>query len=46
MKIVEGKLESRIQNLVNVDEMQLGFMPGRGTTDAFSVVKNAEGISR
>ena len=34
MKIVESVLESRIRLLVNLDEMQFGFMPGKGTTDA------------
>ena len=34
LKIVESVLESRIRLLVNLDEMQFGFMPGKGTTDA------------
>ena len=34
MKIVERVLEKRIRALVEVDDMQFGFMPGRGTTDA------------
>ena len=37
-KIVERVLEKKIQKLVNVDAMQFGFMPGRGTTDALFVV--------
>ena len=35
MKIVERVLESRIRLLVNLDEMQLGFMPVKGKKDAF-----------
>ena len=34
MKIVERVLERRIRELVNIDSMQFGFMPGRRTTDA------------
>ena len=38
MKIIEGVLDTRIQELVNIDSMQFGFMPGRGMTDALFVV--------
>ncbi|MBJ5627083.1 hypothetical protein JGG67_22950 [Salmonella enterica subsp. enterica serovar Derby] len=34
MKVVERVLEQRIRNQVRVDEMQFGFMPGKGTTYA------------
>ena len=34
MKIVERVLEKRIRCLVNMNKMQFGFMPGRGTIDA------------
>ena len=34
MKIVERVLERRIQTLGNLNEMQFGFMPGKGTVDA------------
>ena len=38
MKIVARVLERRIRTLVNLNEMQFGFMPGKGTVDAiFSV---------
>ena len=33
MKIDERVLERRIQTLVDLDEIQFGFMPGRGTID-------------
>ena len=39
MKIVEILLERRIRELVDIDSMQFGFMPGRGTTDALFVVR-------
>ena len=39
MKIVEKVLEMRIRSLVEVDEVQFGFMPGRGTTDALFIVR-------
>ena len=34
IKVVERVPERRIQELVNIDAMQFGLMPGRGTTDA------------
>ena len=42
MKIVERVLERRIRELVNIDSMQFGFMPGRGTTDALFVVQRMQ----
>ena len=42
MKIVEGVLEKTIQELVNIDLMRFGFMPGRGTTDVLFVVKRMQ----
>ena len=41
-KIVERVLERRIRELVNIDSMQFGFMPGRGTTDALFVVQRMQ----
>ena len=41
MKVVKGVLE-RIRELVNVDTMKFGFMPGRGTTDALFVVRRMQ----
>ena len=41
-KIVEGVLEKRIRALVEVDNMQFGFMPGRRTTDALFIVKRMQ----
>ena len=42
MKIVERVLVRRIRELVNIDSMQFGFMPGRGTTDALFVVRRMQ----
>ena len=42
MKIVERVLERRILELVSIDSMQLGFMPGRGTTDTLFVVRRMQ----
>ena len=39
MKIVERVLERRIQTLVNLNKMQFGFMPGKGTVDAIFIVR-------
>ena len=39
MKIVERVLEKRIRTLVNLNEMQFGFMPGKGTMDAIFIVE-------
>ena len=45
MKIIERILKKRIEALVEVDDSQFGFMPGRGITDAlFISEKNARGI--
>ena len=37
MKIIE-RVQERIRELINIDSMQFGFMPGRETTDALFVV--------
>ena len=39
MKILERVLEKRIRSQVQVDDMQFGFTPGRGTTDAIFIVR-------
>ena len=35
-------LEKRIRELENIDSMQFGFMPGRGTADALFVVRRIQ----
>ena len=38
MKIVERVLENRIRGLVTIDDMQFGFMPGKGTTHTLFIL--------
>ena len=42
VKIVERVLERRIRTLVNLNEMQFGFMPGIETVDAIFIVRMQE----
>ena len=42
MKIVERVLERRIRTLVNLNEMQFGFMPEKGTVDAIFIVRRMQ----
>ena len=42
IKIVERMLGRRIRKLVNIDLMQFGFMPGRGTTDVLFVARKMQ----
>jgi len=35
-KVVERIFEQRIQQQIEIGDMQFGFMKGKGTTDAFS----------
>ena len=39
MKVIERIFERRLQKVVKLDEMQMGFMPGRGTTDAIFIMR-------
>ena len=39
LKVMERIIEDFIQNIVNTDNMQFGFMPGRGTTDTIFIVR-------
>ena len=38
MKLLELVLDFSIHQMVNIDEMQFAFVPGRGTTDAIFIV--------
>ena len=38
MRLLEWVLDSSIYQMVNIDEMQFTFVPGRGTTDAIFIV--------
>ena len=42
MKIVEKVLERRLRCMVNVDEMQFGFMPGKGTINAVFIFRRLQ----
>ena len=42
MKIVERVLERRIRTLVNLNEMQFEFMPGKETMVAIVVVRRMQ----
>ena len=39
MKVLERVLEKRIRCQVSTDNMQFGFMPGKGTTDAIFIMR-------
>ena len=38
------KIEKRIRELVKVDDMQFGFMPGKGTTDALFILRRTQEV--
>ena len=42
MKVMEKVLEKRLREIVNIDEMQRGFMKGRSTTDAIHVLRQLQ----
>ena len=42
MKVFERVLEARLRRNVVIDDMQFGFMPGRGTTDAIFIVRQLQ----
>ena len=42
MKLWEKVLEKRLRNIVNIDEKQFGFQPGRSTTDAIFVIRQLQ----
>ena len=39
---MEIALEKRLRALVDLDEMQFGFMPGKGTTDAIFIIRQLQ----
>ena len=39
MKVIEKIFERRLRKVVKLDEMQMGVMPGRGTTDAIFIMR-------
>ena len=42
MKVLERLLEKRIRCQVSIDNMQFGFMPGKGTTDAIFIMRQVQ----
>jgi len=42
MKVVERISEHRIRQQIKVDDMQFGFMKGKGTTDAIFTVRQMQ----
>jgi len=38
LKVLEWMIEMSISTIVNVNDMQFGFKPGKGTTDAIFIV--------
>jgi hypothetical protein len=42
MKVLERVIEKRVRNIVDIDDMQFGFRPGRGTTDATYIVRQVQ----
>ena len=39
LKIIERIIETLIRSQINIDSMQFGFMRGRGTIDAISILQ-------
>jgi len=42
LKILERVVERRLRRIVRIDEMQFGFTPGRGATDAIFIVRQVQ----
>ncbi|XP_034047688.1 collagen alpha-2(V) chain [Thalassophryne amazonica] len=42
MKILEKIIDRRLRMLINIDDMQFGFSPGKGTTDAVFIIKQLQ----
>ncbi len=42
MKVLERVAESILRQQVHINDMQFGFMPGRGTTDAIFIVRQLQ----
>ena len=42
MKMLERMLEKRLRCQVSMDNMQSGFMPGKGTTDAIFIMRQVQ----
>jgi len=42
MKVVERIFKNRIRQQIDIDDMQFGFMKGKGTTDAIFIVRRMQ----
>ena len=42
MKLLERVLDTSIRSMVDINEMQFGFVPGRGTTDAIFIARQLQ----
>jgi len=42
IKVVEKVFENQIRQQVHIDDMQFGFVQGKGTTDAVFVVRQMQ----
>jgi retron-type reverse transcriptase len=42
MKVLERIVEKCIRAMINIGEMQFGFLPGRGTTDAIFILRQLQ----
>ena len=42
MKVMERIFEVRIRQQIDMDDMQFGFMKGKGTTDAIFIVRQMQ----
>jgi len=42
MKVVESIFKHRIRQQIDVDDMQSGFMTGKGTTNAIFIVRQMQ----
>ena len=42
LKVFERVMERKTKNLVSLDDMQFGFRPARGTTDAIFIVRQIQ----
>jgi len=39
MKVIERVFVKRLRTVIDIDEMQMGFMPGKGTIDAIFIIR-------
>ena len=42
MKVIERVIDKLLRKRIDIDEMQFGFAPGRGTTDAIFLVRQLQ----